>query len=207
MITADTTEIFPVNQLVDVTGGPDYGVRRIELPSGRAKIRRSRAYPLHEYTVPLGGNETYLYDLLEFFHANGVGESVFRYVDTLDFRSARPGSAITPLDQPLTDAGGSTWQLFKEYTSPSGNIVQTRLITKPRGATLRVANGSGVEQSSSNWTIDEGAGLLTIGGGFSGTPTTWGAEFYVPVRLVSKFDARRAARNAGDVTLVFREEP
>lgn len=92
----------------------------------------------------------------------------------------------TPGDQPFTFIPGSPggYQLVKVYTY--GAREQVREIVKPNGATIRVANQLGIEQPTSAWLLDEATGLLQTLGGFSGTPTSWGGEFYVLARFDSE---------------------
>ena len=130
-------------------------------------------------------------ELLEFWHVVGGQAYSFRFLDRDDYKSCRIESDVSRLDQPLVSLGGNDYQLTKRYTFPSYEpdtsleFTQDREITKPIEGTILVANGSGTNQT--DFTVDSTTGVLTKGGGFSGTPTTWGGHFHVPVRFESEF--------------------
>jgi uncharacterized protein (TIGR02217 family) len=159
MIIADTTEIFP--------------------------------RPLYRYaTVPLGQQPAdEIQQVLYFWHAVGGRTTCFRFRDWADYKSCQVQDDPLPTDQPLVyDATQSPagYRLVKRYDF--GVLSQMREIHKPEGATIRVANELGVEQDAADWTVDEATGMLYPGGGFAGTPTSWGGQFYVYVRFDSELD-------------------
>ena len=119
--------------------------------------------------------------VLQFFWAIGGESIVFRFKDWSDFKSCNLDDEPLPTDQGFSFLPGSPggYRLVKGYTT--AGLTEYRKITRPKGDTIRVANELGVEQVASRWTLDESTGLLTPGGTFSGVPTTWGGEFYVPV--------------------------
>src|SRR4029077_21106992 len=87
-------------------------------------------------------------------------------------------------DMPLASDTNSPakYRLVKQYTA--GSVIQVREIQRALGSSIKIANEVGAVQSA--WTLDESTGLVSICGGFSGTPTSWGGEFYVWMR----FDAQ-----------------
>lgn len=190
MFVPDTTEIFPECPSFGFTSGPRYKVKIIEREGGYERRTRKWARPLHRYSgVPMGQRmEEDVQNVLYFWHAVGGPATGFRFMDYADYKSCKTFQTPTPLDQPLSfedDTSGS-YQLVKEYSV--GSLTQIREIYKPIASTIRVANESGVEQPASAWTIYEATGLLVPDVSFTGTPTSWGGEFYVYARFDSEFD-------------------
>lgn len=188
MLQPDTLEIFPTCPAYGFTVEPRYRVSITERDGGYERVDRKWSRPLHRYTaVPMGTRvEDDIQEVLYFWHAHGGPSTRFRFKDFADFKSCRIQDEPTPSDQPFTFIPGSPggYQLVKVYTY--GARQQVREITKPNGATIRVANQLGIEQAASTWLLDEATGLLQTLGGFSGTPTSWGGEFYVLARFDSE---------------------
>lgn len=176
-------ERFPICPSLGAQSAPAYNVSVARMMSGAERRNRFWQYPLHRYTVsvdPRAVDE--VQTVLEWWHAMGGMECGFRWIDYADYKSCRVNQTPTALDQPLTATGSPlSYQLVKEYTV--GTRTQERIILKPVDGTIRVANGSGVEQASNLWSLDTTTGLLTTLPGFSGVPLTWGGEFDVPVRF------------------------
>ena len=175
---------FPVCPSVGAQSAPSYNVSVARMMSGAERRNRFWQYPLHRYTVsvdPRAVDE--VQTVLEWWHAMGGMECGFRWIDYADYKSCRVNETPSPLDQPFTGGAASPvgYQLVKEYTV--GTRTQERVILKPVAGTIRVANGSGVEQASNLWDLDTTTGILIPLPGFSGVPTTWGGEFDVPVRF------------------------
>jgi uncharacterized protein (TIGR02217 family) len=188
MITADPAPVFPACPTFGFVSEPNYLVKIVLREGGYERRQRVWSRPLSTYsTVPLGDQaQADIEDVLYFWHAMGGMSTAFRFKDWIDYQSCRLDATPTPLDMPIEPSGDSpaSYRLLKEYTV--GSITQLREIQRPIGSTIMIANQAGVTQDPSTWTIDESTGLLTIGGGFSGTPTAWGGEFDVWVR----FDAQ-----------------
>lgn len=183
-ITADTTPVFPRVPTFGFTVEPQYLVSVIAREGGYERRVRRWSRPLNRYTaVPMGTRPNAdIYAVLNFWHAMGGMASVFRFEDYADYKSCAPDNTPTALDQPITSLGGGSYQLIKRYAV--GSITQDREIRRPVGSTILIANGSGSTQT--DWTLNEATGVLTVGGSFSGTPTTWGGRFHVPVRFASE---------------------
>jgi uncharacterized protein (TIGR02217 family) len=113
---------------------------------------------------------------------------------------------VTATDAPLLalDDSPGGYQLIKRYGR--GSYTRDRLITRPIGSTIRIANELGAEQVASRWTIDESTGILTPGVSFVGTPTTWGGEFDVFCRFDCDLDIELAEKAISNVTLAIAED-
>lgn len=206
-ITADTMAKLPERVSYGFTASPNYRSRASEREGGFERINRVWARPLLYITsarledTPITNVET----VLAFFHAMGGQASYFRCKDHTDYQSCGVQSTPSRLDQPLVLKTGSSteWQLCKNYTA--GSITQRREIYKPIGSTILIANGGGVLQT--DWTLDEATGILTKGGGFSGTPTTWGGQFDVEVRFMNDMlDVAIQNYGSRDTSFVLREK-
>lgn len=184
-IIADTLPIFPACPTFGFAAIPQILTKHVKREGGYEKSNRIWDQALRQFnSVPLGQqSEADMYAVLNFHHAIGGTSSAFRFKDWTDFKSCAIDDDVAATDQLLVYDPGSPggFQLWKQYTY--SGLTHSRRIYRPLGSTIRVANELGVEQSSSTWTLDEGRGILTTSGGFSGTPTTWGGEFYVKARF------------------------
>jgi uncharacterized protein (TIGR02217 family) len=182
-ITATSLPVFPDCPSYGFSSQPEYLVKIVRREGGIERRDRKWQEPLHYYEgAPLGPRpQADIEAIAEFWHAMGGTHQRFLFKDYADYKSCYIDDSIAHTDQSLVSLGGNDYQMVKTYTS--GSITTTRTIRHPIGTTVRIGNNSGTEQVSSKWTIDEDTGILTKGGTFSGTPTTWGAEFYVPVRF------------------------
>lgn len=97
--------------------------------------------------------------LLAFFIARQGKLHTFRFKDWLDYTA--------PASSPLVLVSGSTYQLYKAYTS--GPTTYNRKITKPVSGTVSFSGGG---------TLDYTTGLIT---GSSGG--TWSGQFDVEARF------------------------
>lgn len=186
-ITPDLSETFPSCPTYGFVAEPNYLVKITAREGGYERRQRVWSRPLLKFTgVPFGDQpQEDVLDILDFWHAMGGMSSGFRFRDYVDYLSCRVGRTPEPTNQPLVSNVDSPakYQLVKQYITKSGRTIQEREITRPIGSTIRVANETGTEQF--DWTLDEATGLIHAGGGFSGTPTSWGGEFDV----WSRFDA------------------
>jgi uncharacterized protein (TIGR02217 family) len=175
---------FEICPSIGYQSRPAFNVERIRMQSGVTKKNQLWERPLFRYTVTIGPRaEEEIQDVYEFFMALGGPEVGFRFQDLADYKSCRPYQTATALDQPLTPGGSSPsgYMMVKDYTK--GWRTQRRDIFKPVASTIKVANQAGVEQTAGTWSLDDQTGIITPLGGFSGTPTTWGGEFDVPVEF------------------------
>lgn len=194
-VIASLLPTFPTCPGYQFTSRPTYLVSTVTRRGGYERRDRKWSEPLHVYDgVPFGERPwADIAAIAEFFHAMGGTAGRFRFKDWADYKSCRIDGTISAADQPFLFTPGSPggYQLVKRYIAAggsSGSIVTTRTIRHPIGSTIRVSNQSGVEQDPSTWTIEEDTGFLVPGGGFTGTPGSWGGEFYVPARFAQDLD-------------------
>ncbi len=190
MITATTRPTFPNCPSYGFSSQPDYLTKKVQREGGFERRDRKWSHPLHRYMgAPMGPRpQADIETILNFWHAMGGEFEFFRFRDLVDYKSCSLDRDPLPTDQPIVlgESGSpAPYQLVKRYAV--GAFVQERPITRPDGATIRIANELGVEQLASNWTIDEDTGILTVGGGFAGVPTFWGGLFYVKTRFDGPF--------------------
>ena len=202
-IVADTLETFPECPSFGFTVEPRYLVKAIEREGGYERVDRRWARPLSFYTaVPMGDRpEEEIQNLLYFWHAVGGTSGVFRFKDWADYLSCRVGVTPGVTDQPLELISGANYQLVKRYVY--GSLTQTRDITRPIGSTIAIANTLGATQT--DWSLDEATGILTAGGGFVGTPGTWGGEFDVYARFTSNLAISLTDHKIQNASFTLRE--
>lgn len=206
-ITPDPSEIFPACPTFGFTPEPGYLVKIISREGGFERVDRKWARPLLKFTgVPLGDRpQSDIEDVLYFWHAMGGMSDYFRFKDWSDYKSCRLHATPSPLDMPLIPSGDSptgSYRLVKQYVW--GSKIQEREITRPLGSSIRVANESGAEQH--DFTLDEATGLLTPGGSFTGTPTTWGGDFYVWCRFDAQFAPQITNHEVQNATIQLAEK-
>lgn len=206
-IVPDLAETFPTCPTFGFIAEPNYLVKITAREGGFERRQRMWARPLTKYTgVPTGDQpQDDIEDLLDFWHAMGGMSSGFRFKDWIDYKSCRLGSAPAATDQPLIASGDSppSFRLVKEYATKSGRTIQAREIARPLGSTIAIANETGAVQSA--WSLDESTGLVTILGGFAGTPTSWGGEFDVWCRFDAIFNPSISDFNVMNVTVQLAE--
>jgi uncharacterized protein (TIGR02217 family) len=204
-IVADPAECFPVCPTFGFVAEPNYLVKITSREGGYERRQRVWSRPLSKYTgVPFGDQpQADIESILYFWHAMGGMWSGFRFKDWIDYKSCRLDATPAATDMPLEVSGDSpsSYRLIKEYAA--GSTIQLREITRPRGSTIMIANNSGEEQS--DWTLNEANGLLTIGGGFSGTPLSWGGEFDVWARFDAQFNPAISNYNIMNVSVQLAE--
>lgn len=206
-ITPDTIPNFPVIPNYGFSSAPIYAVDEAQLEGGFVVLNRLWSRPLIEIAaVPL--EDATIEDMeqvLNFYHAVGGGGSFFRMKDYVDFKSCGVNETPTALDQPLVNIGGSNYQMTKQYEV--GSLIQVREIYKPVGNTILVANNSNVAQT--DFTVNEGTGVIVAGGGFTGTPAKWGGEFMVEVYFTSRLqiDVSTYGTRGGNVSMRERRRP
>lgn len=204
-IIADTAERFPICPTFGFVAEPNYLVKITSREGGFERRDRKWARPLIKFTgVPMGDRpQRDVEQVLYFWHAMGGMWSGFRFKDQSDYKSCRLDANPAPTDMPLVVSGDSpsSYRLMKQYVA--GSTIQEREIVRPVGSTIRIANEVGVEQH--DWTLHEATGLLTKGGTFSGTPTSWGGEFEVWVRFDAQFNPSFSTYQVMNVSVSLAE--
>lgn len=189
MITADSAVTFPLCPTYGFTVDPMILVKIIALESGFERTVRKWRQAKRTYSgVPTGARpQADIESILYFFLAVGATEGTFRFKDWTDYKTCRLGLTPSAIDQPIVSNGESPalYRLSKAYSV--GSFTHLRTIYRPIGATVLVANESGVTQSAADWTLDEATGYIVPGIGFVGTPTFWGGEFDVLCRFDGAF--------------------
>lgn len=206
-ITPDLAEVFPACPTYGFVAEPGWLVKIAAREGGyeRRDLKWSRS--LRKYTgVPTGDQpQDDIEDILDFWEAmNGFWQG-FRFKDWMDYKSCRLRLTPAATDQPLVVSGDSpaSYRLVKNYATKSGRTIQPREILRPIGSTIMIANDTGAVQSA--WTLDESTGLVTIDGGFAGTPTSWGGEFDVWCRFDAQFNPTISDYQAMSVTVQLAE--
>lgn len=207
-VVPTSLHVFPECPTYGFNVQPQYLVKIAVQEGGFERVDRRWARPLNIFTaVPIGDrDEETIQNVLYFWHAMGGRATTFLFKDWTDYKSCPVGADITAVDQPLEtvtiDDASTAYQLTKVYQA--GPITQVREITQPKGDTIVVANASGVAQT--DFTLDEATGVLKPGGGFTGTPHSWGGEFYVPVRFDSELDMQVVDKQIQTVSFTLREK-
>ncbi|KQW31133.1 glycoside hydrolase family 24 [Rhizobium sp. Root274] len=192
---------FPLRLSLTSSGGPGRQTDIVSLSNGREARNRRWRFSRRRYDVGSALRSVAdLYAVLEFFEARGGQLHGFRFRDPVDFSSARPGEAVSPLDQWIGTGDGVTeaFPLVKAYGDGAG--VERRPVLKPVGGTLRVAV-DGVEQAS-GFAMDATTGIVTFEEGHvpgAGSEIRAGFEYDVAVRFDTdrieiNLDAFRAGR-------------
>jgi uncharacterized protein (TIGR02217 family) len=185
-ITADAQyPTFPECPGFGFTAEPRYLTKAIDGEGGQARVDRRWTRPLSFFTaVPTGNRDAdVIQNLLNFWHAVGGTSLRFRFKDWTDYKSCKTTITPSALDQPFEVISAGHYQMIKQYAA--GPLIQNREIYRPIGSTIIVANTLGAAQT--DWTLDEATGLLTPGGGFVGTPGSWGGEFDLPCRFLTEY--------------------
>jgi uncharacterized protein (TIGR02217 family) len=145
-----------------------------------------------------------LYAVLEFFEARGGQLHAFRFRDPVDSSSARPGEAVTPLDQWIGTGDGETsvFQLVKAYGD--GAAVERRPVVKPVAGSVRVAIDG--DEVTEGVTCDATTGIVTFTAGHvpgEGTEIRAGFDYDVAVRFdTDRIEIDLEAFSAGRIPFI-----
>jgi uncharacterized protein (TIGR02217 family) len=198
-IIPDTSAIFPNCPTFGYISEPNYLVKITSREGGFERRQRMWSRPLTKITASPSGDQSNvdIQAVQTFWHAMGGLSSAFRALDWTDYKSCLLNETPAATDMPLVLSGDSpaSYRLMKQYVV--GSIIQQREILKPVGSTILIANETGTPQT--DWTLDESTGLLTKGGTFSGTPHSWGGEFYIWCRFDAQFNPTISNWGAGPI--------
>lgn len=172
---------FPDDISFGSSGGPAYSTDVVTVSSGYETRNINWSQARHEYDAAFGiRDQTYLANLIEFFHAVKGKAKAFRFKDWSDYTSSGTDN-VSSTDQLLGVGNGSDteFQLKKTY---SYGFVTEREIKKPVTGTVFVSLND-VTQST-GWSVDTTTGIITFDTAPSGgTIIKAGFEFDVPCRL------------------------
>ena len=195
---------FPDGVSFGATGGPERVNEIVLLTSGFEQRNQRLAHSTRRYDAGTGIRTLHdLHAVLSFFEARRGSLFAFRFRDPFDFKSCRPGEAVSPLDQAIGTGDGerTEFQLLKRHGDEAE--AYERPITKPVAGTVRVAVG-GVERASpADFSVDHLTGMVTFAPGAvpgTGAAVTAGFEFDVPVRFdIEQIAVSLAAFEAGQI--------
>ncbi len=176
---------FPLRLSLTTSGGPGRQTDIVSLSNGREARNRRWRFSRRRYDVGTAVRSVAdLYAVLEFFEARGGQLHGFRFRDPVDCSSARPGDAVTALDQWIGTGDGetATFQLVKSYGD--GAAIERRPVVKPVAGSVRIAmDGTEVTEG---FSIDMATGMVTFTVGHvppEGTEIRAGFDYDVPVRF------------------------
>jgi uncharacterized protein (TIGR02217 family) len=204
-IVPDTSPIFPNCPTFGYVSEPNYLVKITQREGGYERRQRMWSTPLTMITGSPTGDQPQkdIEAVLAFWHAMGGLSNAFRFQDWTDYLSCSLDDEPAATDQPLVISGDSpaSYRLVKQYVV--GSIIQQRYILRPVGSSILIANEVGVAQS--DWTLNESTGLLTKGGSFAGTPTSWGGQFYLWGRFNAQLNPEVSNYKIMNVTVQLAE--
>lgn len=191
---------FPLDVALGARGGPERLTDIVTLSSG-AEERNSRwAHSRRRYNAGYGvKSRADMQAVLAFFEERRGRFHAFLWRDALDFSSAGLGRTVSPGDQAIGTGDGTTtvFQLVKRYGAAFDPY--DRPITKPDGATVRVAV-DGTELGEAGFSLDALTGRVTLAAApTEGAAVTAGFEFDVPVRFdIDRLDIELSSFDAAD---------
>jgi uncharacterized protein (TIGR02217 family) len=193
---------FPLDVSLGSRGGPVRRTDIVTLASGREHRNSRWAQSRRRYDAGLGVRSIDALHMVIAFFEERRGRLVgFRFRDRADWRSGPPSKAPTPLDQRIGTGDGVTrqFQLVKIYGSAYAPY--RRVITKPDGATVRVALDGADQAAGPDFSCDPTTGLMTfVAPPAPGVAVTAGFAFDVPVRFdTDELDIDLSAFDAGAI--------
>ena len=166
---------FPSDIAYGSAGGPEYSTDIVITHGGYEQRNVNWAQARARYNVAHGvKTQAQLDALIAFFRARKGRADGFRFKDWSDYKATA---------QAIGTGNGTNkiFQLVKTYSS--GNIVETRTITKPVSGSVSVYVNS-VLQSDSSYSLDTTTGKITfVTAPANGSVVTADFEFDVPVRF------------------------
>lgn len=193
---------FPATLSFGSVGGPERRTDVVTISNGFEERNAPWAHSRRRYDAGLGMRSLDdVETLIAFFEARFGQLFAFRWKDWSDYRSAKPSSDITALDQEIGVGNGvqTAFSLVKAYKSGAHEYV--RPITKPVLDTVHVGI-AGVElQQTADYELDYSTGIITFTQApAANAPVTAGFEFDVPVRFdTDRIQTSIASFQAGEV--------
>lgn len=196
---------FPTNLSFGASGGPERRTEIVTLANGFEERNTPWQDSRRRYDAGLGLRS--LDDIeavIAFFEARRGQLYGFRWKDWSDYKTCRPSSLVSPVDQEIGRGNGVTRVFALKKTYVSGGQFYTRTIAKPVTGTVRAAVADDPKTETLEFNVDHVAGLITfVVPPDIGVRVTAGCEFDVPVRFDSdRIAASVATFQAGDVPSV-----
>jgi uncharacterized protein (TIGR02217 family) len=202
---------FPAGASFGATGGPERVNEIVALTSGFEQRNQRLAHSLRRYDAGTGIRT--LDDLnavLSFFEARRGSLFAFRFRDPFDFKSCRPGEAVSPLDQAIGTGDGVQLQFQLVKRHGEGDDAYARPIAKPVAGTVRVAVDGTERESPADFAVDHLTGIVSFEPGSvpgAGAAVTAGFEFDVAVRFdIEQIAVSLAAFEAGQIPSIPLKE-
>jgi uncharacterized protein (TIGR02217 family) len=179
--------LFPLDIALKSAGGPERRTDIVALGSGAEERNARWAHSRRRYDAGYGVKSLdALAIVVAFFEERRGRLHGFRWRDRLDQSSTVPGASVTPLDQVIAPAAGSStqYQLAKTYGATYAPYV--RPIAKPVAGAVRVAVDGTEQTEGTAFSIDTTTGIVTFLSGHvpgEGASVTAGFLFDVPVRF------------------------
>lgn len=197
---------FPLRLALGVTGGPVRRTDIVNLSNGREHRNQRWRSSRRSYDAGSGVKSIDdLYAVLEFFEARGGQLYGFRFRDPVDWKSCAPGETVSPGDQIIGTADGTTavFRLAKTYGDAGGSW--RRLIVKPVVGSVLIAV-DGARMPIASYQVDTTTGSVTFDDEHipaAGAAVTAGFEFDVPVRFdTDRIDINLAHFDAGRIPTI-----
>lgn len=167
---------FPPDISYGASGGPGYSTTVVTTVSGHERRNANWADARGKWNVAHGlKKREQVAELIAFFRARKGRAYGFRFKDWTDYEAFAQLIGIG-------DGATKTFQLVKRYAS--GGEIETRVITKPVGGTVKVYR-DGVE-AASGWSVNTATGIVTFTTApGAGVQVTADFEFDVPARFDS----------------------
>ncbi len=166
---------FPSDIAYGSSGGPEYSTDIVITHGGYEQRNVNWAQARARYNVAHGvKTQAQLDALIAFFRARKGRADGFRFKDWSDYKASA---------QVIGTGNGSNkiFQLIKTYSS--GNVSETRVITKPVAGSVNIYVNS-VLQSGSTYSLDTTIGKITfVTAPANSTVISADFEFDVPVRF------------------------
>jgi len=147
--------------------------------SGAQQININWSRTLREYTLGVVPLSVTSWQTLEgLFEVTEGGAYGFLLQDPKD-------TAALITEGVATGLTGTTFQLWKRYTSAGSTRTKDRKITRPIAAGFVIKVSGTPLVVTTGYTLDADTGIVTIGTSPAAANITWSGGFYVPVHFAS----------------------
>lgn len=196
---------FPVSVSFGSVGGPERRTEIVGLSNGYEERNSPWSQSRRRFDAGIGMRSLDdLAEVLTFFEARSGQLYGFRWKDWADYKSCKPSETPSATDQKIGVGDDTTtiFQLVKGYQS--GDVEQSRDITKPVEHTVKVAVSGDVWAEGSDFTVDYETGVVRFAvPPADGAFITAGYEYDVPVRFdTDRIEASVAGFSSGQIPSV-----